>query len=131
MFAVLIAALAHHLEEQHAPLRRICHVFHCGGERAEQGREFARRLWLLTGQHVKPSSLRDLSFSSLRDLSCGTKNQEKADAATDEMRIILSQLTQEIYSQKCVWGLTYITQYDRCENSPKSAANANRKLVYN
>ncbi len=35
MFAILVAALAHHVEEQHAALGRIRHVFKGGPEKTE------------------------------------------------------------------------------------------------
>ena len=37
MLAILIAALAHHVPEQHGPLRRIDHVFHGGSKQPKRG----------------------------------------------------------------------------------------------
>jgi hypothetical protein len=47
MLAILIAALAHHVPEQHAALRGIDHVFHRGGKYAERRCRCADHGWLV------------------------------------------------------------------------------------
>ena len=57
VLAVLVAALAHHVPEQHAALRGIHHVLHGGGKHSER-RKRAGRCWAcLAGRHCRCSLL--------------------------------------------------------------------------
>ena len=57
VLTILIAALAHDVQEQHTPLPRIDHVFHCRGNKPGHGA--ARQVWRFR-RHVPTSSSRKL-----------------------------------------------------------------------
>ena len=62
VLAVLVAAVTHHIPEQHAALRGIHHVLHGGGKHSER-RKRAGRCWAcLAGRHCRYS--RSCSFIS-------------------------------------------------------------------
>jgi hypothetical protein len=57
VLAVLVAALAHHVPEQHAALRGIRHVLHGGRKHSERRRRAGRRWVGLAGRHCGCSLL--------------------------------------------------------------------------